>query len=105
MLLGVEGTARVPRCAGVERSGRAATHPMAWFVGGLVLVWYAKYGKDEEQAGWDRPWYRRKVGPTFADMLATMRLHLWRGAWDKASEEERKGMLDWLFHYISTAMG
>jgi hypothetical protein len=80
-------------------------HPMAWFVGGLVLVWYAKYGQDEEQACWDRPWYNKKVGPTFADMLATMRLHLWRHGWEEAAPDERNDTLDWLFHYISTAMG
>jgi len=80
-------------------------HPMAWFVGGLVLVWYAKDGQYEEQAQWARPWYRHKVGPTFADMLATMRLHLWRQGWQEAVADERKDVLDWLFHYISTAMG
>jgi hypothetical protein len=80
-------------------------HPLAWFVGGLVLVWYAKYGQAEEQAHWDRPWYKRKVGTCFADMLATMRLHLWRNAFQEATPEERNDMLDWLFHYISTAMG
>jgi hypothetical protein len=80
-------------------------HPMAWFVGGLVLVWYAKYGQDAEQAEWDRPWYVKEVGPTFADMLATMRLHLWRDTWDEAVDHDRQAMLDWLFHYISTAMG
>jgi len=80
-------------------------HPMAWFVGGLVLVWYAKHGKDEEQACWDRPWYNKKVGPTFSDMLATMRLHLWRHGWQEAAPDERNALLDWLFHYIATAMG
>jgi hypothetical protein len=80
-------------------------HPMAWFVGGLVLVWYAKYGQNEEQARWDRPWYKQKVGPTFADMLATMRLHFWRQGWEEAAPEERNGLLNWLFHYISTAVG
>ena len=80
-------------------------HPMAWFVGGLVLVWYAKYGQDEEQARWDRPWYKQKVGPTFADMLATLRLHLWHQGWEEAAPEERDDTLNWLFHYISTAMG
>ena len=87
-----------------ERAVQRA-HPMAWFVGGLVLVWYAKYGQDEEQARWDRPWYKQKVGPTFADMLATMRLHLWRHAWQEAVPDDRNGILDWLFHYISTATG
>jgi hypothetical protein len=80
-------------------------HPMAWFVGGLVLVWYAQYGQHEEQARWQRPWYKPKVGPTFADMLATMRLHLWQQGWQEAASAERNDMLDWLFHYISTAMG
>jgi hypothetical protein len=80
-------------------------HSMAWFVGGLVLVWYAKYGQDAEQARWDRPWYTNKKGPSFADMLATMRLHLWKTAWETAAPEERDNVLDWLFHYMSTAMG
>src|SRR5215207_2349223 len=80
-------------------------HPMAWFVGGLVLVWYARYGQHQEQAHWERPWYRHKVGPTFADMLATMRLHLWQEGWQEAAPEERNDTLNWLFHYISTAMG
>jgi hypothetical protein len=80
-------------------------HPMAWFVGGLVLVWYAKYGQDQEQAEWARPWYTTKVGPTFADMLATLRLHLWQQTWQEASPDQRNDMQNWLFHYISTAMG
>jgi hypothetical protein len=80
-------------------------HPMAWFVGGLVVVWYARHGQHEEQAHWDRPWYKQKVGPTFADMLVTMRLHLWRQSWEEATPEERNALLDWLFHYISTAVG
>jgi hypothetical protein len=80
-------------------------HPMAWFVGGLVVVWYAKDGRHLEQAHWQRPWYKKEVGPTFSDMLATLRLNLWKTAWDEASGDERNSMLDWLFHYISTAMG
>jgi hypothetical protein len=86
---------------GVQRA-----HPMAWFVGGLVLVWYARFGQDAEQARWDRRWYEPKAGPTFAHMLATMRLHLWRTAWaEAAGDDERNSMLDWLLHYVSTAMG
>jgi DDE superfamily endonuclease len=80
-------------------------HPMAWFVGGLVLVWYARCGQQAEQARWDRPWYEPVAEPTFAQMLATMRLHLWRDGWDEAGDKDRKSMLDWLFHYIATAMG
>lgn len=79
-------------------------HPMAWFVGGLVLVWYAKYGQEQEQAKWQRRWYRHKVGPTFADMLAAMRLHLWKQSWQEADFAQRNDMLDWIFHYMATAM-
>jgi hypothetical protein len=80
-------------------------HPMAWFVGGLVFLWYAKYGVHEEQAEMPAPWYTTKKSPSFADMLATFRLHLWRNWWNNASPDEQKPMLDWLFHYISTATG
>jgi hypothetical protein len=80
-------------------------HPMAWFVGGLVLVWYAKYGQHQEQARWQRPWYRHKVSPTFADMLATLRLSLWRHAWQESPADQRNDLLDWLLHYIATATG
>jgi hypothetical protein len=79
-------------------------HPMAWFVGGVVLAWYARYGQHQEQARWQRPWYRRKVGPTFADMLATLRLHLWQQGWEEADPQHRNDLLDWLFHYIATAV-
>jgi hypothetical protein len=80
-------------------------HPMAWFVGGLVLVWYARYGQHEEQAERPAPWYTTKKTPSFADMLATLRLHLWRNWWETAVPEDQKDLLDWLFHYISTSTG
>ncbi len=80
-------------------------HPMAWFVGGLVLLWYAKFGVYEEQADMAAPWDTAKKTPTFADMLATFRLYLWRNWYQDASAEEQKDLLDWLFHYMSTAKG
>jgi hypothetical protein len=81
------------------------TAPMAWFVGGLVLLWYARYGVHEEQAEMAAPWYTTKKSPTFSDMLATLRLHLWRNWWNTSTPEEQKDLLDWLFHYISTSTG
>ena len=78
-------------------------HPLAWFVGGLTVVWYARYGQYEEQAQWQRPWYNTKPGITFADMLATLRLHLWRSALEDAPAGERNAMLEWLLHYVATA--
>src|SRR5262249_51776752 len=75
-------------------------HPLAWFVGGLTLLWYARYGQYEEQAYWQRPWYNKKPGITFADMLATLRLHLWRSAYDEAGEAQRHPLLEWLLSFI-----
>jgi hypothetical protein len=83
--------------ASVERA-----HPMAWFVGGLVVLWYAAEGQRQPQAQRHRPWYKDKVGPTFADMLACLRLHLWRnwlGQGPSADEEK----LSWLLEYLATA--
>jgi hypothetical protein len=98
-LLGLHD-AKVWNEAAVQR-----TAPMAWFVGGLVLLWYARYGVAEEQAEMAAPWYTTKKSPTFADMLATLRLHLWRNRWETTTPEERIALLNWLFHYISTSSG
>ena len=84
-----------------EKSVQRA-HPMAWFVGSLVVLWYAQTGQHELQAHRHRPWYKDKVFPTFADMLACCRLHLWRNwLFDDPSEVEEK--LDWLLEYLATA--
>jgi hypothetical protein len=82
--------------ASVERA-----HPMAWFVGSLVVLWYAAAGRDEPAAARQRPWYKHKVEPTFADMLACCRLHLWRH-WlaDEPAQAEEK--LAWLLEYVAT---
>jgi hypothetical protein len=78
-------------------------HPMAWFVGGLVLLWYAQTGHQEEQAHRHRPWYKRKVEPTFADMLACVRLHLWQHWLDADDGKSRQDKCDWLLEYLATA--
>ena len=52
-------------------------HPMAWLVASLTVVWYAGAGKDGPQVRRDRPWYRTKKSPAFADMLGALRLQLW----------------------------
>jgi hypothetical protein len=85
--------------ASVERAA-----PMAWFVGSLVLVWYAASGREGTQASRHRPWYQHKPTPTFADMLATCRLQLWQNWLDEsgsaADREERWG---WLLEYLATS--
>ena len=79
-------------------------HPMAWFVGALVVLWYAQTGQQEEAARRQRPWYKGKVEPTYADMLATCRLHLWRSWLQTPGEpEEVEERLPWLLHYLATA--
>lgn len=60
-----------------ERSVERA-HPMAWFVGSLTILWYSASGRDGEHVHRDRPWYQKKVGPTFTDMLGALRLRMWR---------------------------
>jgi hypothetical protein len=77
-------------------------HPMAWFVGNLVVLWYALVGQHQQQAQRHRPWYKDKVSPTFADMLACLRLHLWRN-WLGSEPSGAQEKLDWLLEYLATA--
>jgi hypothetical protein len=77
-------------------------HPMAWFVGGVVVLWYAQTGQHQPQAQRHRPWYKDKVTPTFADMLACCRLHLWQN-WLENSPKQSEEKLDWLLEYAATA--
>jgi hypothetical protein len=50
---------------------------MSWFVLSVTVLWYAAVGKSAKQVRRDRPWYRHKKTPTFADMLGALRLNLW----------------------------
>jgi hypothetical protein len=77
-------------------------HPMAWFVGSLVVLWYARVGRQQTQARRHRPWYEGKLSPTFADMLACLRLHLWRH-WLRSEPAAAADKVDWLLEYLATA--
>jgi hypothetical protein len=59
-----------------ERSVERA-HPMAWFVGSLVVLWYSVAGHQGSHVERERPWYKQKVTPTFTDMLGALRLQMW----------------------------
>jgi hypothetical protein len=59
-----------------ERSVERA-HPMAWFLESLVIVWYCAGGHRGSHVERDRPWYTKKVTPTFTDMLGALRLQMW----------------------------
>jgi len=77
-------------------------HPMAWFTGSLVVLWYARTGIGKEQAHRERPWYKDKVSPTFFDMLACLRVTLWR-EWLNNDSDKREDKISWLLRYIATA--
>jgi hypothetical protein len=65
-LLGLEDPAnRLPKA--VER-----TAPFALFLYSLVIVWFHMTGHQHIRFP-DRPWYRRKQEPSFADLLTTLR--------------------------------
>jgi hypothetical protein len=55
------------------------TAPMALVLYSLTVLWFHRVGHRHLQFP-DRPWYRRKEEPSFADMLTTLRRLSW---WDK----------------------
>jgi hypothetical protein len=59
-----------------ERSVERA-HPMAWFLESLVILWYCVDGHRGSHVERERPWYAKKVTPTFTDMLGALRLQMW----------------------------
>ena len=77
---------------------------MSWYVGSLVILWYALFGRDELAPRRHRPWYTHKPAVTFADMLATCRYHLWQH-WlaTSASRTELEQRSAWLLEYLATA--
>ena len=88
------------RCApSVQRA-----HPMAWFAGVQVVLWYTLFGQSEPMPQRHRPWYRHKPDVTFSDMLASCRYHLWRH-WlaNSASQAELEQREAWLLEYLATA--
>jgi len=57
------------------------TAPFAFFIYGLVIVWYLRNGdrtKDIAAARAAAPWYRRKNTISFEDMLVALRRECWR---------------------------
>ncbi len=55
------------------------TVPLAWTVYALVIIWYLKAGRWESDVRRSRelaPWYVSKSIPSFADMLAALRVEL-----------------------------
>ncbi len=98
-LLGLEDPAnRLPLA--VER-----TAPMAMFLYSLTTLWYAQHGHACVQFP-QRPWYRRKSQPSFADMLTTLR----RVTWEETISPVRPRSTVWkktvnLLTYLATLAG
>jgi DDE superfamily endonuclease len=92
--------ARVWSAKAVERAT-----PMAWLVGTVVVLWYAESGRGGPQAERQRPWYKDRASPTFADMLASCRLQLWQHwlGMGGAGEAGAGAKWAWLVEYIATA--
>ena len=85
-----------------ESVERAA--PMAWFVGAVVLLWYAEHGEEHRPAKRHRPWYPKKV-TTFSDMLSCCRLALWESWWSGTGDTcpANEPSEEWLLEYLATA--
>jgi hypothetical protein len=79
-------------------------HPMAWFVGSLVVLWYVLHGECHPTPQRHRPWYKHKPEVTFADMLATCRYQLWE-TWlaNSTSDAELAERRAWLMEFLATA--
>lgn len=81
------------------------TAPMAMFLYSLTIVWYATGGHEDFQIP-DRPWYRWKREPSFADMLTTLRRKSWEDKLSPVSLDttHRDNNLD-LLTYLATLAG
>jgi hypothetical protein len=84
-MMGFEDPAnRTPRA--VER-----TAPLGMALYGLTVIWFAREGHRSVSYP-DRPWYRDKSEPSFADMLSTLRRLSWREQfpgveWERGDQE------------------
>jgi len=68
------------------------TAPMALWAYSIVVVWYVSWAKRRKTLPMRTgSWYRTKVAPSFADMLATLRRQCWT-TW--VSDQADQGRLD-----------
>ena len=90
-------------CVWKEESVERAA-PMAWFVGAVVLLWYARHGSEHPPAERHRPWYIKRV-TTFSDMLSCCRLALWESWWSDRGDKcpAKMDPEAWLLEYLATA--
>jgi hypothetical protein len=71
----------------------------------LTVVWYASAGHQDFQIP-DRPWYRWKTEPSFADMLTTLRRKSWEDKLSAVSRDTtRRNIKLKLITYLATRAG
>ncbi|MGF1579090.1 MAG: transposase [Gemmataceae bacterium] len=77
-------------------------HPMAWFVGGLVIVWYARFGPHRGLPDSCEQDVSRRI--TFREMLSYAKLELW-SSWLQHGSGDSDAKLSWLLKYICSVPG
>jgi hypothetical protein len=80
------------------------TAPMALVLYSLIVLWFHQVGHRHLQFP-DRPWYRRKEEPSFADMLTTLRRLSWQEKLRILPTKSRvaKNVLAQLVEFVSLA--
>jgi hypothetical protein len=73
------------------------TAPMALVLYSLSVLWFHRTGHARVQFP-HRPWYRRKVEPSFADILSTLRHDSWLE--QKRRVRSKSGLLKKFFAYV-----
>jgi hypothetical protein len=78
------------------------TAPMALFLYSLIVLWFHQVGHRHLHFP-DRPWYRRKEEPSFADMLTTLRRLSWQDKFRTLPLKSRlvKNALTQLIEFLS----
>jgi hypothetical protein len=74
------------------------TAPMAMVLYSLIVVWFDREGYQRVEFP-ERPWYRHKEEPSFADMLTTLRRSTWRHNYGDIAP--RRGRAKKLFDQIT----
>jgi hypothetical protein len=62
---------------GWTRKAVERTAPVGMLLYSLMVLWFAEVGHRQYSPRW-RPWYPHKCGPSFADILATLRRQIMR---------------------------
>ena len=80
------------------------TAPMALVIYSLIVVWFHKDGHRHLKLP-DRPWYRKKAEPSFADMLTTLRRISWEDLMRDHIPKSRvaKKLITQIIHILSLA--